>query len=235
MLQGLSFGGPSPNAPEDEADEVPDPEPEITDQEYATCISLDSSVDDLLGAESTTNGTEINDDDKRIASDLLVGEYCTRSELIKEISDSDNPGVSLVAFACNSAQNKTGDLIMNESLEPYGPIYCTSAKTAILAEIDLLLEDVESFRIDILPALKEEEQEQSMNNSSVQANGTSLSMTEQMEVMLDEIISDLESAQSIIDTDTYASAKLLDKALKDFAEVLLLEEQAADLSVNEPT
>lgn len=55
-----------------------------------------------------------------------------------------------------------------------------------------------------------------------------------MSLMLDEIISDLDSAQSIIDADTYASAKLLDKALKGFAEVLLLEEWAANLSVNEP-
>ncbi len=235
MLQGLSFAGLSPApAVEDLEDQVPDREPEITDQEYATCISLNSSVDDLLGIESTANGTQNNKiDDKKIAADLLVGEYCTRSELINETSAFDNPGISLVALACNAAQNQTSDLALNESLEPYGPIYCAGARTAILNETGLLREDVESYRADILPALKEEEQ-QNMNNSSAQTNGTSLTITEQMEVKLNEITADLDSAQSNIDTDTYASAKLLDSALKRFAEVLQLEEEAAGISPEEP-
>ena len=121
---------------------------EVSDEDLASCNSVNTSVHEILGAR---NGTI---DSRSIASDKLVAEFCSRPALIHEITAADYRGLSLVAYACDSSSGRIGTAAMRDSLSEHKDLYCSSAKQLIANESSTFLATIEQFRTDYLPVLE---------------------------------------------------------------------------------
>jgi hypothetical protein len=121
---------------------------QVSDEDLASCNSVNTSVHEILGAR---NGTI---DSKSIASDKLVAEFCSRPALIHEITGADYRGLSLVAYACDSSSGRIGTAAMKDSLSEHKDLYCSSAKQLIVNESKTFLSTIEQFRTEYLPVLE---------------------------------------------------------------------------------
>jgi len=121
---------------------------QVSDEDLASCNSVNTSVHEILGAR---NGTI---DSKSIASDKLVAEFCSRPTLIHEITGADYRGLSLIAYACDSSSGRIGTAAMKDSLSEHKDLYCSSAKQLIVNESKTFLSTIEQFRTEYLPVLE---------------------------------------------------------------------------------
>ena len=170
----------------------------VSKEDLAACGSLNVRVDEIL---AVTNGTV---DERKLASDTLIAEFCSRPVLIHEIMSADSKGLSLVAYACDASSRKIGTSAMQESLADYKVIYCESAKKLIVNETNTFLESVEQFRTEYLPFTGND-------TGSSYFNVTSVEMT------LDEITQSLDECLVLVDAgEYYPAAKSFDIASKKF-------------------
>ena len=120
----------------------------VSQEDLAACSSLNVRVNEIL---AVTNGTV---DERKLASDTLIAEFCSRPVLIHEIMSADSKGLGLMAYACDASSRKIGTSAIQESLADYKVIYCDSAKKLIVNETNTFLESVEQFRTEYLPVLQ---------------------------------------------------------------------------------
>lgn len=109
----------NPNLGQDE-EEIPD----VSDEDLETCNSWHPVVLGVLGGDP--NGS--------LATDLVIGEFCNRPDLIKEIRASDQPGLSLIAYSCEAMSGQINDSRLSEKVQIYGDLYCSGARNALKSE-----------------------------------------------------------------------------------------------------
>jgi len=180
--------------------------PEISDEDFEECNSVSDGVDSIVIAPF--------DDDvqnRTIASSLLVGEYCNRPQLVHELSGMVDPGLALVAYACDSAMGKIGDKELKESLSDHTKIYCESAELKIMLDSEFLRFSMQNFREELL-TIEEEENT---------ANMTSSFDRNQTYAEIDRISGLAAGSQDLVQSDQfYDSAKILDDGFMAFEELI---------------
>lgn len=179
---------------------------EISEEVFEECNSVSDGIDSIVVAPF--------DDDvqnRTIASSLLVGEYCNRPQLVHEISGAFDPGLTLVAYACDSASGKIGDKELKDSLSDHTMLYCESAELKIMQDSEFLLLYVHSLREELL-AIEEEENA---------ANLTASFDRNQTYAEIDRISGMAASSQELVQSDQfYDSAKILDDGFRSFEELI---------------
>lgn len=213
----------------DQLAEPPQPE-EISEEDLLACGSLSPGVEYIISGDANEpveldeegeiieeNATSVLTPLEKLASDTLVGEFCNRAELIGEMSNAYDASLSLVAYGCDAASERTADVALQNSLEEYAGIYCTPVKVTIQNEIDLLVPSVQSFREDVLPLLRDELGNETLHSDSVNATGGQplnvTSIMSEAEGSLDRSIELAGSASTALSSDSvYEAAKLLSEA-----------------------
>jgi hypothetical protein len=218
LLSPISPLAPNLDAPpagsdviaEEPIDEAKIAPAEVTPEDFAECNSINDGIQRLVARAENANETN------KIAADLLVGEYCNRPDLVHELSAAADPGLSLVAYACEAASGTAGDSAMQDSLADHTLIYCESARTNIDEGIDSLLEAVEGFRLDFLPEL-----------ATANAEAGASYDIEAISTELDSIVTLAEGSRSLANSGEYHDAsQMLEKASAAFAALLeKLEEE----------
>jgi len=132
----------------------------INDEDLKSCESVSDSIHDILGVRNDTV------DNRKVASDTLLAEFCSRPVLIHEIMASDYKGLTLVSYACDASSGKIGTAALQDSLSEFGQIYCINAKQLILNESATFLATVDQFRTQYLPVLGGDYQSQNYSNSN---------------------------------------------------------------------
>jgi hypothetical protein len=212
----------------------------VSENDLTACGSVNESVRELLGV---VNGTI---DNRKVASDKLVAEFCSRPVLIHEIASTDYASLSLVAYACDASSGKIGTLAMQDSLSDYSHIYCDSARQLIISETNTFLQSVEEFRTEYLPLFEaglEENESEGNNNDTISFDDNSVNddsnsaqdqeessqnfSTTSVEITLDEVTQSLEECLALVDAgEYYPAAKSFDNASKKF---IALFQEGADL------
>lgn len=189
--------------------------PEISEEDFEECNSVGDGLHSILVAPFD------NDIQNRtIASSLLVGEYCNRPQLVHEISGTVDPGLTLVAYACDSALGKIGDKELKDSLSDHTMLYCESAELKIMQDSEFLRFVAQTFREELL-TLEEEE------NS---ANMTASFDRNQTYAEIDRISELATGAQDLVQSDQYYdSAKILDDGFMSFEQLIKRTEEPEEV------
>ncbi len=178
--------------------------PDITQADFELCNSINEDVESIIidADKSRVNST------RKLAADLLLGEYCNRPALVHEINSTGYASLSLVAYACDAATGKIGDTQLKDSLVDHKSIYCESAQFSIQEEADILRGAAEGFRQDFIMSLKED-------------NSTDTELMVELEASVDGIISKVDNAQSLVTAgNNYGAVKMLDSASHAFKDLL---------------
>jgi hypothetical protein len=171
---------------------------QVSDQDLAACGSVNESIDEILGVDDNSV------DDRKVASDTLVAEFCNRPVLIHEIMSSDHASMSLVAYACDASSEHLGTDAIQDSLSEHQQIYCDSAKQLIVNETNTFIRTVEVFRTEYMPLFEGD-------GAGSYSNMTSTENT------LDEVTQSLEQTLALVDAGEYYLAALsFDDASKQF-------------------
>jgi hypothetical protein len=210
----------------------------ISDEDLAACTSLNKRTDAIIGVD------ENRADDKKVASDTLIAEFCARPVLIHEIMSMDHAPMGLIAYACDASLDRIGTAAIQDSLSDHRQIYCDSARRIILNETDTFLETIEEFRTSYLPLFQagleddedeltatEEELEENFEDSDIQDQITKEEQgyfnTTRIEIALDELTNSLEQTRVLVEKDEYYSAsKAFDNASKKFIELFQDESES---------
>ena len=202
----IPFGNPAPNPSiiaEEPIDEEKIAPSEVSPEDFEECNSINDGIQTIIAGPG-------RNETYKIAADLLVGEYCNRPALVHEISAAADPGLNLVAYACEAASGTEGDSALQNSMADHTLIYCESARTTIGGGIDSLLTGVEEFRQDFLTELE-----------AANADGE---MTEDIDSIKGEldIIAQLASgSKSLLDSGEYYDAsQMLEKASESFGALI---------------
>jgi hypothetical protein len=107
-------------------DQEPEVIPDISDEELDTCTSWHQSVAEAIGDKP----------DGQDAADLLVGAFCNRPDLIEDARSSFQPGISILAYACEATSGTLDDSAMADDLGIFGDLYCSGARDALKKEAD---------------------------------------------------------------------------------------------------
>ena len=135
----LTNNGNNPNLSQDE-EEIEEEIPDVSDEDLETCNSWHPAVLGILGGDP--NGS--------LATDLVIGEFCNRPDLIKEIRASDQPGLSLIAYSCEAVSGQINDSRLAEKVQIYGDLYCSGARNALKsegAELHYLADGIEGILV----------------------------------------------------------------------------------------
>ncbi|MGI0036813.1 MAG: hypothetical protein ACRD99_00460 [Nitrososphaera sp.] len=204
---GIPLENPSPNPsiiaeePIDEAKIAPS---EVSPEDFEECNSINDGIQSIVASGPGKNETY------KIAADLLVGEYCNRPELVHEISAAADPGLNLVAYACEAASGTEGDSALQDSMADHTMIYCESARTSIGDGIDSLLTAVGDFRQDFLAELE-----------AANTDGDMTKDIDSIKAELDIITYLVNGSRSLMDSDEYYDAsQMLEKASESFGTLL---------------
>jgi len=197
----------------------------VGNNDLAACSSLNDRVHQILASNSSM-------DKRKLASDTLIAEFCSRPVLIHEIMSADSKTLSLVAYACDASSRKIGTSAIQESLADYKAIYCDSARKLIVNETNTFLASVEQFRTKYLPLLQAglENTGNHTSSSSQYANGavdghSNLTSTQasqdfnatSIEITLDAVTQSLQGCLKLVDAgEYYPAAKSFDNASKQF-------------------
>lgn len=209
---------------------------QVSNEDLAACGSVNESLDEILGVVNDTI------DDRKVASDRLIAEFCSRPVLIHEIMSTDYQSLSLVAYACDASSGKIGTAAMQDSLSDHNEIYCDSASQIIMNESNTFLETVEQVRTEYLPlfeaGLEDEEDSEGVDNETGSFDDDDLNASTQdedvessyfnvtaAEIILDEVSWSLEKSIALVDAgEYYAAAKSFDNASKKF--IALFQDEA---------
>ena len=175
----------------------------VTAADFDECNSINDDVQRIV--------TSIDNSTSKAAADLLTGEYCNRPALVHQISVAADPGVSLVAFACDASSGRIGDSALQDSLSEHSTVYCEAAGSAITAGADDLMLSVGGFRDDFVT-----------NQTSVQSeDGSVVYSIEQVNAELDNITASGEQVRVLMSEHRYYdSATELEKASAAFDALL---------------
>jgi hypothetical protein len=209
-IPGLGPSGNSTVFSEEPINETAIAPPEISQEDFAMCNSINEDVESIIVEvdDSRANST------RKIAADLLLGEYCNRPSLVREMNGTGHTALSLVAYACDAASGKVGDTQLRDSLTDHKAIYCESAHFSINEEAAILKDSAEGFRQDFIAALRED-------------NSTSPEFVAELEASVDQINSAADTAISLVTTgDYYEAVKKLDEASRAFEGLLKRVEES---------
>jgi hypothetical protein len=160
--------------------------------------------------------------EEKLASDTLLGEFCNRPELVGQLSKAYDPTVNLVAYGCEVSSGKAGDVAMQDSIEDYREIYCTSAVETIEFELASWAESMDSFTTDIIPAARER----------VGNDRASGALLDEAQVIIANATATLVDAQERLDSGLiYDAATTLDKAIADFTVLIDREDMVTLLDL----
>ena len=209
---------------------------EVSEADLATCNSLNASLDTILKVRNDTQ------DSRKVASDLLIAEFCSRPTLIHEIASTDYQGLTLVAYACDASAGKIGTDAIQEALGDHYKIYCDSARELILNESSAFIETVQEFRTTYIPLLESGfEDDESLDDSNTSDNEvigeeeptappSNFNGTKARET-LDKVEQSLEvSIELVYEFEYYAAAKSFDNASKMFIALFAEEEGVSENS-----
>ena len=170
------------------------------------CDAIERRVNTIL---VTLGGST---DETRNATNVLVDEYCKRTQLVEEIGAMKNPAIGLVAYGCDAGSGRLGDGGLQQSLRPYATIYCDNAFVAIFEQSESLLTEADDFRDYILGRLEGGQGDPEGNGSN---NATSTVNLEEVEAKFQEISALANQAKSLLRSDKYYdAAKAYDSATK---------------------
>jgi hypothetical protein len=213
---------------------------QISDKDLADCGSLNDGVKEILGVTDTdVNNNNNQSNDRKVASDILIGEFCNRPTLIHEIMSTGDKSLHLVAYACDATSGKVGTRAIRDSLSIHKEIYCDSARQVIKNETDGFFDTIKQFRTEYLPLLQTSYQEQYSEdqkdgNSTTNAVTNSSAYNERaipgdprylpqfnnssnVEKVLDNVTQSLKESKSFLNSENYYdAAKALDNASKTF-------------------
>lgn len=185
---------------------------DVSEDDLIACSAVNESVQEILGV---VNGTV---DNRKVASDKLVAEFCSRPVLIHEITSTDYASLSLVAYACDASSGKIGTAAMKDSLSDHNEIYCDSARKLIVDESEAFLETIEEFRTEYLPVIEASQEDEDVESFNV----TNAKIT------LDRVTELLEESLALVDSgEYYPAATSFDRASKMF--LALFKDQEASL------
>lgn len=191
----------SAGGPIDEAKIAP---AEVTQEDFTECNSVNDGIQAIVAGDGSNETS-------KLAADLLVGEYCNRPELVHEISAAGDPGLNLVAYACDAASHRIGDVALQESLADHTTIYCESARDSINNELESLELAIEGFREDYLAEL----------DAAEPGDGSVTYDIEAIRAETDNVARLAEDSRSlIVDEKYYESARMLDAASSAFDSLL---------------
>ena len=203
---GIPVGNPSPNPSiisEEPIDEEKIAPTEVSAEDFEECNSINDGIQAIVA------GPDRNETYK-VAADLLVGEYCNRPALVHEISAAADPGLNLVAYACEAASGTEGDSTLQNSMADHTLIYCESARSSIGDEIDSLLTAVEEFRQDFLAELE-----------AANADGEMTDDIDSIRAELDIITQLANGSRFLLDSgEYYDSSQMLEKASESFGSLI---------------
>ena len=197
---------------------------EVSEADLATCNALNTSLDTILKVRNDTQ------DSRKVASDLLIAEFCSRPTLIHEIASTDYQGLTLVAYACDASAGKIGTDAIQEALGDHYKIYCDSARELVLNESSAFIETVQEFRTTYIPLLESGfEDDESLDDSDTSdgevtaeeqeeptAPPSNFNGTKARET-LDKVEQSLEESIGLVyEFEYYAAAKSFDNASKMF-------------------
>src|SRR5919205_2342446 len=200
---------------------------QISEEDFTACNSINDSVRNILGivdenASSSNNNNSSSVDERKIASDTLIGEFCNRPVLIHEIMSAGSPSLNLVAYACDATFGKVGTPALKDSLSDHREIYCSSAKQEIENRTNSFSDTIQQFRTEYLPLLIEANNvtssSQGNNNGNSSSSSSQFNATE-AELTLDKVSQVLEQTRSLTNSGEYYSAsRSLDNASETFRE-----------------
>ncbi|HKU49486.1 MAG TPA: hypothetical protein VJP79_06025 [Nitrososphaera sp.] len=214
-------------------EEPPQPE-NISDEDVLDCTSLIQGVEyaiaggrlqpiedeefpgaDEESEEERPQQPEFNmTSEEKLASDTLLGEFCNRPELVRQISSAYDPAVNLVAYGCEIASGEAGDEAMQDSIADYQEIYCSSAVETVDFEIASWSDSMEIFVTDVIPTAREQ-----VDTQDDSSNRTAL--LDEAESIVANSSSTLSNAQDLLDSGSiYAAAVELDKGITDFTALI---------------
>jgi hypothetical protein len=198
---------------------------DVSDEDLAACSSLNNNLDNILGVRNDTQ------DDRKVASDLLLAEFCSRPTLIHEIMSTDYQGMTLAAYACDASAGKIGTEAIQESLSVHSRIYCDSARVLILNESNTFLATVEEFRTTYIPLLEagyvdeEETDPDSVEGDQTEEAPSNFNATE-ARMTLDKVEESLEQSIELVHQfEYYEAAKSFDNASKMFIAIFAEEDE----------
>ena len=184
---------------------------DVSDADLETCNSLNTSLDAILGVRNDTV------DDRKIAADLLLAEFCSRPTLIHEIASTDYQSLTLVAYACDASAGKIGTEAIQEALSDHYRIYCDSARELILSESNEFLASVDEFRTVYLPLLEAGFEEDEDSEVTEEETAPSNFNATRARETLDKVEIALEqSIDMVFEFEYYSAAKSFDEASKMF-------------------
>ena len=204
---GSPLGNQSPSPSilaEEPIDESKIAPTEVSPEDFEECNSINDGIQTIVASGPGRNETY------KIAADLLVGEYCNRPELVHEISATADPGLNLVAYACEAASGTEGDGALQDSLADHTLIYCDSARTSVGDGLDSLLTDVEDFRQDFLSELE-----------AANADGDMTEDINSIKAEIDIITTLANGSRSLMESGEYYDAtQMFEKASESFGTLL---------------
>jgi hypothetical protein len=194
---------------------------QISEQDFTACNSINDSVRNILGIvdENASSSNSSSVDERKIASDTLIGEFCNRPVLIHEIMSAGSPSLNLVAYACDATFGKVGTPALKDSLSDHKEIYCNSAKQEIENRTNSFSDTIQQFRTEYLPLLLKANNVTSSSQGNSNGNASSQFNATDAELTLDKVSQVLEQTRSLIKSGEYYSAsKSLDNASETFRE-----------------
>jgi hypothetical protein len=231
VLPTLSILPPEEQQPAQEAPQLIQTE-EASEEELASCASLNSEVQSIFGIDiaNRNNLTSAEVLERRLATDLLIGEFCNRPNLIREIVPVSEPGINLIAYACDAAKGLLGDKNLQQSLAHYSQVYCNTADSVIATEADYLLEGVNGFRLYVLPTLEQSNSTDSSggidgtNTIDESTDPASDTHVRAVESKMEKIIETITYSKTLLNSGTYyEAAKSLEEASTLFAQLIAEE------------
>ena len=184
--------------------------PEADSDDNASIVPASAEDCSAIGPRAgaiIANGIGQATDETEAAADTLVEQYCQRPELVSEISAMINPGLGLVAYACDVGTGKITEPSFQGSLSAYTQFYCDGALVAILEESEFLRVSIADYREQILNQDDAGEDPDVGNSSDIDV--------EEAEAKLQEASGLVDKTQSQARAGQYyEAAKSLDNAVK---------------------
>lgn len=169
--------------------------PDVSDEDLETCNSWHPAVMDVMGEKENATST----------TDLIIGEFCNRPDLIEKMKSSDQPAISVVAYGCDAMSGMTNDTRLAQTLQIYRETYCIKAKDALHAEVDSLM------------ALTQDVADSAANQQQQSPSAPPVDVHSQIA----EIKSMITDAETMISSSPYGAQQGFDKSYAMLKDVIL--------------
>jgi hypothetical protein len=183
----------------------------VTPANSARCTDLSGRVRTIVSLDA-----QAMDETRIAAADTLVEQYCQRPELIREIGSMSNPGIGLVAYACDAGSGRIGDSAFQSAAEGNRQIYCDNAFIVIFEESEQMINAAETYIDDLLQESESGDPDGEGSDGGPAANDTASDPADaETRAKLEQISEFAKNAKSLLRADKYyEAAKSLDSASK---------------------